>query len=96
MGAVGLNFGSPLSGAGFDVSSTVAEIVAKLAQNSNSTIESTLNAEISKEQIYISARQSRLTAELTKANEILQVLPNELTGMNELYSAITGYNTTQR
>src|SRR5579871_5655926 len=30
MGTVGLNFGSPTSGAGFDVSSTVSQIVANL------------------------------------------------------------------
>jgi len=30
MGTVGLSFGSPTSGAGFDVSSTVAEIVGNL------------------------------------------------------------------
>ena len=33
-----------------------------------------------------------LTAELNKANQILQELPTQLTGMDELYSAITGYN----
>ena len=30
MGTVGLSFGSPTSGAGFDVSSTVAEIIGNL------------------------------------------------------------------
>jgi flagellar hook-associated protein 2 len=66
--------------------------ILKLAQNSNSSIESTLNAEILKEQSYISAQQTRLTAELNQANQIMQQLPNELDGMNQLYSAITGYN----
>jgi flagellar hook-associated protein 2 len=32
-----------------------------------------------------------LTTELNSANEIMQQLPTELDGMNELYSAITGY-----
>ena len=40
----------------------------------------------------ISAQQKSLTAELNSANEIMQMLPTELTGVNELYSAITGYN----
>ena len=40
----------------------------------------------------ISAEQKSLTAELTSANEIMQQLPSELQGVNELYSAITGYN----
>lgn len=32
MGAVGLNFGSPTSGAGFDASTTAAQIVSDLQQ----------------------------------------------------------------
>lgn len=63
-----------------------------LASSANSTIESTLNAEISKEQSYISTQQSSLTTQLNDANQILQQLPTELQGMNELYSAISGYN----
>jgi flagellar hook-associated protein 2 len=63
-----------------------------LASSSNSSIESTLNADISKEQRMISAQQVSLTAELNSANEIMQELPTQLEGVNELYSAITGYN----
>jgi flagellar hook-associated protein 2 len=66
--------------------------ILSLASSSNSNIESTLNAEISKEQSYISAQQTSLTAELNSANEIMQQLPTELQGVNELYSAISGYN----
>jgi flagellar hook-associated protein 2 len=66
--------------------------VLKLASQSNSNIESTLNADISKEGMLISAQQTSLTAELNKANEIMQELPTQLQGVNELYSAITGYN----
>lgn len=65
--------------------------ILKLASTSNSSIESSLNAEVSKENTMISAEQSSLTAELNSANEIMQQLPTELDGMNELYSAITGY-----
>jgi flagellar hook-associated protein 2 len=68
--------------------------ILSLAQKSNSTIESTLNAEITREESLISAEQSSLTTELNNANEIMQQLPSELEGMNELYSAITGYNQT--
>lgn len=56
------------------------------------TLESTLNADISKENLLISAEQVSLTAELNSANEIMQQLPSQLQGVNELYSAITGYN----
>jgi len=68
--------------------------ILSLASSSNSSIESSLNAEISKENTTISAEQSSLTAELNSANEIMQQLPTELNGMNELYSAITGYDQT--
>jgi len=63
-----------------------------LASSSNSNIESTLNADISKEQLLISAQQVSLTNELNQANQIMQQLPSELQGVNELYSAITGFN----
>jgi flagellar hook-associated protein 2 len=51
-----------------------------------------LNAEISKENALISAQQISLTTELNTANQIMQELPTQLEGVNELYSAITGYN----
>jgi flagellar hook-associated protein 2 len=65
--------------------------ILSLASKSNSNIESTLNADISKESSLIAAQQTRLTAELNSANEIMQELPTQLEGINELYSAITGY-----
>ncbi len=84
----GQRFSTLLTNAG---ASSPTGILA-LASKSNSSIESTLNAEITKENSLISAEQSSLTAELNSANEILQELPSQLDGMNELYSAITGYN----
>ncbi|HUA97586.1 MAG TPA: flagellar filament capping protein FliD [Terracidiphilus sp.] len=84
----GQNFTSELNNAG--VSSSTG--VLKLAENSNSGTESTLNAQISKEESLISAQQTSLTAELNSANEIMQQLPSQLQGINELYAAITGYN----
>lgn len=63
-----------------------------LVSSSNSNIESTLNADISKEDSLISAQQVSLTAELNSANEIMQEIPSQLQGVNELYSAITGYD----
>jgi flagellar hook-associated protein 2 len=65
-----------------------------LATSSDSSIESTLNSDISKEDIAISAEQKSLTAELTSANEVIQEIPMQLSQVNELYSAITGYNST--
>jgi flagellar hook-associated protein 2 len=66
--------------------------ILSLASNSNSSIESTLNADISKEEALISVQQISLTTELNTANQIMQQLPSQLQGVNELYSAITGYN----
>ena len=65
--------------------------ILKLAEKSNSTVESNLNAQIAKEESLISAQQKKLTAELTNANEILQALPSQLNSVDMLYSAITGY-----
>jgi len=84
----GQTFSNMISNAG---SSSSSGILAQ-ATTANSTTESMLNAEISKEQSYISVQQSSLTAELNAANEIFEELPTQLNGMNELYSAITGYN----
>jgi len=84
----GQNFSTMLTHTGTSSSSGILS----LASRANSTIESMLNAEISKEESYISAQQASLTAELISANEMMQALPRQLQGMNELYSAITGYN----
>jgi flagellar hook-associated protein 2 len=66
--------------------------ILSLSSSSNSNIESTLNADVSRENSLISAQQTSLTAELNSANEIMQEIPTQLEGVNELYSAITGYN----
>ncbi len=76
-----------------DNSGTAASTgILKLASNSNSNVESSLNAQISKQSLMISAEQASLTAELNSANQIMQELPSQLDGINELYSAITGYS----
>jgi flagellar hook-associated protein 2 len=84
----GMSFSTMLTNAG---SSSPTGVLA-LAAKSDSNIESTLNADITKENSLISEQQISLTAELNSANEIMQELPSQLDGVNELYSAITGYN----
>jgi flagellar hook-associated protein 2 len=84
----GQTFSTILNNAG----TSAATGVLSLAASSNSNIESTLNADISKEERLISAQETSLTLELNSANEIMQQLPSQLQGVNELYSAITGYN----
>lgn len=84
----GQSFASMLNNAG---SSSSTGILA-LAAQSNSNIETSLNTKITSENTQISTEQTQLTAELNQANEVLQELPSQLDGINELYSAITGYN----
>jgi flagellar hook-associated protein 2 len=84
----GQTFSTMLTNAGTGSSTGIMALSLK----SDSNIESTLNAEISKENALISAQQISLTTELNTANQIMQELPTQLEGVNELYSAITGYN----
>jgi flagellar hook-associated protein 2 len=87
----GMTFSNMLNNAG----SSSASGVLALAENANSTLESNLNGDISREDNLISSQQKSLTAELNSANEILQSLPSQLLGINEIYSAMTGYNQNQ-
>jgi flagellar hook-associated protein 2 len=87
----GMTVSNMLSNAGTSSSTGIL----KLAQNANSTNESNLNADVTKEQAIITAQQKTLTTELNSANEILQELPSQLQGVNEIYSAISGYNQNQ-
>lgn len=87
----GVSFSNILNSSGASSSSGILS----LTQTSNSNIEKTLNANITKEDALIAAQQKSLTAELNQANEILQALPSQLNGINELYAAISGYSPTQ-
>jgi flagellar hook-associated protein 2 len=84
----GQTFNTMLTNAG----SSSSTGIMSLALKSDSNIESTLNADISREESMISTEQKSLTTELNTANQIMQELPTQLQGVNELYSAITGYN----
>lgn len=86
----GQSFATMLSNSGSSSSTGMLALAAK----SNSSIESQLNTKITDENNRIATQQTQLTNELNQANEILQQLPSQLEGMNELYSAITGYNQT--
>ena len=63
-----------------------------LAEQQNSTEETNLNADIAKENAALAIEQTSLTAELNAANQELQAIPSELNQVNEIYSAISGYN----
>jgi flagellar hook-associated protein 2 len=64
-----------------------------LAQQQNSAQEKALNTDISNEDTVLAAQKIQLTDELNTANQILQSIPSQLNEVNEMYSAITGYNT---
>ena len=64
-----------------------------LAQQQNSAQEAALNLSISNEDALLATEKTNLTTELNTANEILQAIPSQLSEINEMYSAVTGYNT---
>lgn len=88
-GGFGQNFATTLEGLG---DSNATGVIA-LALSENSSRESTLNDNVTNQNILIATQQANLTAELNTANEVLQAIPEQLNEMNELYSAMTGYNT---
>ena len=59
----------------------------------NTSEEATFNADVIAQDALIATQKTRLTAELNLANEILQAIPRQLNEVNQLYSAMTGYNT---
>jgi len=91
-GSFGSTFTSTLNGLG-NSSSDGGVIALQLGEDSSQ--ETTLNDDISNEQTLISTQQTNLTAELNTANQILQSIPEQLSEVNEMYSAITGYNQNQ-
>jgi flagellar hook-associated protein 2 len=63
-----------------------------LAQQQNAAQETALNTDISNEEALLAAQSTQLTNELNTANQILQSIPSQLNQINEIYSAITGFN----
>jgi flagellar hook-associated protein 2 len=87
----GLNLEQAVNNAG--TGSTTS--ILSQAQTANSTAETNLNSTISTMDARIATQQTSLTAELNAANQTLQEIPLQLTMVNEIYSAITGYNQSQ-
>jgi len=71
-------------------SSTTGAI--SLALSSDSSQETTLNDDVTAQNALIATQKANITSELNTANEVLQAIPQQLDEMNELYSAMTGYN----
>jgi len=88
-GSFGMNFENVLNG----LSSTGTTGALYLALQQNSSEETTLNDDISDEETRLATQKTSLTTELNSANEILQAIPSQLSEIDEMYSAVTGYNT---
>jgi flagellar hook-associated protein 2 len=86
------SFGSKLTTVLNGVGSSGPDGAIYLALQQDSSEESGLNTNITNENASISAQQTQLTTELNEANYTLQEIPSQLQEVNEMYSAITGYN----
>ncbi len=75
-----------------NLGTSTPDSIVSLALSQDSTEESTLNTDISNEQSLITQEQTQLTTELNEANYTLEEIPTQIDEVNELYSAITGYN----
>jgi flagellar hook-associated protein 2 len=63
-----------------------------LELSQDSSVETSLNTNITNENALIATQTTNLTAELNTANQELQAIPEQLSEVNEIYSAVTGYN----
>jgi flagellar hook-associated protein 2 len=91
-GSFGSTFANTLNGLG---NSSAEGGAISLALNENSSEETTLNDNVSKQEALIATQKASLTAELNTANQILQSIPEMIQQVNEMYGAITGYNSNQ-
>jgi flagellar hook-associated protein 2 len=86
------SFGSAMTATLSNLGNNDPDGVIYLALTQDSAQESQLTTNISNEQSTISAQQTQLTTELNEANYTLEEIPSQLDEVNEMYSAITGYN----
>ena len=87
-GSFGQNLSTVLNNLGSGTSS--GAITLALAQNSAQ--ETAINDSISTKDAAIAAEKITLTTELNTANQILQAIPQQLNEINEIYSAVSGFN----
>lgn len=85
------SFGQTFSRALNTLGSSSSHGVVALALQENSSQETGLNDDITKEDALIAAQKITLTQQLTLANQILQSIPQQLSAQNQIYNAITGY-----
>ena len=80
----------PDSGIGTDATNAAGDIFLQLQQDAS--VEKSLNTNITNENTLLATEQTQLTTELNQANFVLQEIPQQLQAVNEMYSAITGFN----
>jgi flagellar hook-associated protein 2 len=86
------SFGQTLSASLDNLGSSSPTGAITLALASDSSQETTLNDDVTAQNALIATDQTNLTTELNTANQTLQAIPEQLDEVNELYSAMTGYN----
>ncbi len=86
------SYGTNLTNVLNELSNTGPDGAIYLTLQQDSSQESDLNSDITNENNAISTQQTQLTTELNEANYTLQEIPEQLQSVNELYSAITGYD----
>ena len=86
------SFGQTLAGSLNNLGTQAPNGAVFLAQQQNNAQEKALNTSISNEDALLAAQKVQLTDELNAANQILQSIPSQLNQVNEMYSAITGFN----
>ncbi len=91
-GSLGFALTNTLNGLG---NNSAAGGAISLALKEDSSEESMLNDNISKQETLIATQKTRLTTQLNMANQILQSIPQQIQQVDEIYSAISGYNKTQ-
>ncbi|HZL52838.1 MAG TPA: flagellar filament capping protein FliD [Terracidiphilus sp.] len=91
-GSFGSVFTSTLEGLG---NSSTSGGAISLALSEDRSQEAMLNDNVSKQEALIATQKAHLTTELNSANQILQAIPQMIQQVNEMYSAITGYNSNQ-
>jgi flagellar hook-associated protein 2 len=90
--ATSTTFGANLSNVVDNMGNQAPNGAIYLTLQQDSSQESSLNTSISNEEAQINTEKAQLTAELNEANYTLEQIPSELQQVNEIYSAITGYN----
>lgn len=86
VGQFGQNFASALSASGNSGNGTIA-----LASKNNADEEANLAKNKTDLEARLTAYQANLTAELNTANQILQSIPQQLSGLTQMFNSITGY-----